>query len=200
MRVTWTHRGKRDPHAATADDGSFDTGELNVGESRTKTFSTAGRFPYHCTVHVVSMSGVVIVAPVGGGKAAALAPLERAWAKAVESNEANRIAKFFTDDFLFVGAGGVLQNRAQHLADFSSGWLHVDSVSIESMTERIHGDFAVVSLTVAVKGKFGDRDITGGYQFTDSWVRGEDGNWRALARQQTRIIQTGANGPTKNIP
>jgi plastocyanin len=49
------------PHTATADDGSFDTGRLNRGESATVTISAVGQFTYKCLVHP-SMKGVVSVA------------------------------------------------------------------------------------------------------------------------------------------
>ena len=39
------------PHTATADDGSFDTGEIPPGESATVTLDTAGTFAYHCEIH-----------------------------------------------------------------------------------------------------------------------------------------------------
>jgi plastocyanin len=46
------------PHTATADDGAFDTGRLNKGESATVTVSAAGAHPYKCLVHP-SMKGTV---------------------------------------------------------------------------------------------------------------------------------------------
>ena len=42
---------RRAGHTATADDGSFDTGTIGNGASETVTFSTAGTFAYHCTIH-----------------------------------------------------------------------------------------------------------------------------------------------------
>jgi hypothetical protein len=57
--VTWTNSDAQD-HTATADGGSFDTGTLGNGESGTVTFSTAGSFPYHCTIHP-QMTGTVVV-------------------------------------------------------------------------------------------------------------------------------------------
>ena len=57
--VTWTNQDSAG-HSATADDGSFDTGVLSQGESNTVTFSEAGSFPYHCTVHP-NMKGTVVV-------------------------------------------------------------------------------------------------------------------------------------------
>src|SRR5262249_4814183 len=43
-----------------------------------------------------------------------LRELENAWAAAVATNDADKIGRFFPDRFLFVGAGGILQNRDQH--------------------------------------------------------------------------------------
>lgn len=48
--VTWTNTGSA-PHTATADDGSFDSGQLTSGQSFSQTLSTPGTFTYHCSVH-----------------------------------------------------------------------------------------------------------------------------------------------------
>ncbi len=59
--VTWTSSGPS-PHTVTADDGSFDSGTLNVGDSFSHTFTTAGTFAYHCEFHVAQgMVGTVVV-------------------------------------------------------------------------------------------------------------------------------------------
>ena len=39
------------PHTATDDNGAFDTGRLNRGQSATLTFPAAGDFAYHCEFH-----------------------------------------------------------------------------------------------------------------------------------------------------
>lgn len=48
------------PHTATADDMSFDTGELARGESAEITLSAAGEFSYQCDIHDY-MRGVIRV-------------------------------------------------------------------------------------------------------------------------------------------
>ena len=66
--VTWTNSDDV-PHTATADGGAFDTGTLDNGGTNTVTFSTAGTFPYHCSVHP-QMTGTVVVeaaSSAGGG-------------------------------------------------------------------------------------------------------------------------------------
>ena len=67
--VTWTNSDQVS-HTATADGGSFDTGVIGNGASGTITFSTAGSFPYHCTIHE-GMNGTVVVEAAAGEPSAA---------------------------------------------------------------------------------------------------------------------------------
>ena len=49
-KVTFTNYDDA-PHTATAKDGTWDTGILNKGESKTLTFDKVGDYTYYCTVH-----------------------------------------------------------------------------------------------------------------------------------------------------
>ena len=57
--VTWTNEDGF-AHTATANDKSFDTGNLDKGQSGTATFEKAGTFKYFCAIHN-SMVGTVVV-------------------------------------------------------------------------------------------------------------------------------------------
>ena len=57
--VTWTNDGPT-VHTATAEDGSFDTGILEKGESGSATFTQAGTINYICSPHPY-MKGKVVV-------------------------------------------------------------------------------------------------------------------------------------------
>jgi plastocyanin len=59
--VTWTNKQAGTPHTVTADDGSFDSGNLATDATFSQTFDAAGTFAYHCTIHP-SMTGTVTVA------------------------------------------------------------------------------------------------------------------------------------------
>jgi plastocyanin len=48
--VTWTNYDDA-PHTATAKDGSWDTGILSKGDTKTITFDKAGEYQYYCKVH-----------------------------------------------------------------------------------------------------------------------------------------------------
>ena len=63
--VTWANEGPT-PHSATADDGGFDTGIFDAGQSRSQTFDEAGTFSYFCTPHP-NMQGTVTVRAASSG-------------------------------------------------------------------------------------------------------------------------------------
>ncbi|HYZ27823.1 MAG TPA: plastocyanin/azurin family copper-binding protein [Thermoleophilaceae bacterium] len=60
--VQWQNVSER-THTVTADDGSFDSGDLESGGTFSRLFATAGTFAYHCTRHA-GMVGVIDVRPV----------------------------------------------------------------------------------------------------------------------------------------
>ena len=70
--VTWTNRDTV-VHTATSVNGAFDSGDLDVGESYSLTFTAPGTYDYLCTPHP-SMTGRIVVvaaaatpAPSGSG-------------------------------------------------------------------------------------------------------------------------------------
>jgi plastocyanin len=63
--VDWTN-GDSVGHTATADDGSWDTGTIAAGTKASLTFTSAGTFAYHCTIHS-SMHGTIVVEAAAAG-------------------------------------------------------------------------------------------------------------------------------------
>ncbi len=54
-------------HTATADNGLFNSGDIDPGQTFSRTFSQPGTFPYYCVFHGdkggVGMAGTIIVEP-----------------------------------------------------------------------------------------------------------------------------------------
>src|SRR5215207_4396334 len=69
-KIIWINKGST-PHTVTADDGSFDSGVLNRGDTYTVTFLGSGTVTYHCAIHP-NMVGSVSVGGVSGGGAGAV--------------------------------------------------------------------------------------------------------------------------------
>jgi plastocyanin len=71
--IEWRNLG-RNPHTVTADDGSFDSGNMENGAEFAWTFDTPGVFRYYCKYHGaaggIGMAGMIVVGDVplpGGG-------------------------------------------------------------------------------------------------------------------------------------
>ncbi len=70
--VTWTNQDSA-THTATADDGSWDTGDIAQGASASVTFDTPGTYTYHCTIHP-NMVATITVTEAAGAPAPTEAP------------------------------------------------------------------------------------------------------------------------------
>ena len=57
--VKWTNAAPG-THTVTADDGSFDLGEINAGSSKSQKFDKAGTFGYHCSIHPFMKGSITI--------------------------------------------------------------------------------------------------------------------------------------------
>jgi plastocyanin len=57
--VTWVNKDDM-PHTVTSDDRMFKSSLLDTAQRFTFTFSVAGTYPYHCSVHS-HMTGKIVV-------------------------------------------------------------------------------------------------------------------------------------------
>jgi plastocyanin len=58
--VTWTNMDST-PHTVTSTTGLFDSGSIPTSSTFRYPFASAGTFVYHCTIHSMMKSAVVIV-------------------------------------------------------------------------------------------------------------------------------------------
>jgi plastocyanin len=57
--VTWTNNDNI-THTVTADDNSFDSGNMSAGATFSHMFTTVGTYSYHCAIHA-SMTAKIVV-------------------------------------------------------------------------------------------------------------------------------------------
>jgi len=57
--VTWTNNDYT-THTVTANDNSFNSGDIAAGHSFTKTFDVQGTFAYHCVYHSTMKATIII--------------------------------------------------------------------------------------------------------------------------------------------
>jgi plastocyanin len=66
--VSWTN-GDTEAHTVTADDGLFDSGVLEPGQSYSTWLGGSGTVAYHCEIHPDMQGSVVVGGASGGGEA-----------------------------------------------------------------------------------------------------------------------------------
>ena len=101
-QVKWTWAGFHS-HDTVSYSGLWDSGVMGTGSTYTKTFTTAGTFPYHCTIHVLMTASltvrligaqVTITNPANGANLSAPATFTLR-AKAIDSDGAITNVQFF---------------------------------------------------------------------------------------------------------
>ncbi len=88
------------------------------------------------------------------------------------------------DRYVFVNPGGGVQERGQ-----SPDGPNFESVQLEDVLVRVHGDMAVLTGRAMVKGKLANgTDISGPYTYMRVFVK-EKGQWRLAAASAVGVEQ-----------
>ena len=113
-----------------------------------------------------------------------LLKVERDFAAAVLSNDADVIGKFLTADWAIVDAEGGVIDKARFLSVIKSGTLVHEEMELDDMTVRSYGNSAVVTTITSTKGKFAGHEFTTQERATDFFVK-RDGRWQCVFSQLT---------------
>ncbi|MCP3756979.1 nuclear transport factor 2 family protein [Streptomyces sp. TBY4] len=108
-----------------------------------------------------------------------LTALAEAWAAAIVSNDAARIASFMTDDWAIVSESGIA-SKEEFLAFVASGQLSHSAMDLVSRPRvRVHGDTAVFSVRMTNTARYGGRRFDADEWTSDVFVK-RDGRWLCL--------------------
>ena len=124
----------------------------------------------------------------------ALKQLVREWADAVvhfSPNNASKLERFADDNFRG-SAEGLSFNRKSLTDALRSGQMKVASwdCSTDSMKVSVRGNAATVTGRCTLSNAvYMGKDFSGGWDFTDHFVKQRDGSWRAVSSQARRIKQ-----------
>ena len=113
-----------------------------------------------------------------------LLKVERDFAAAVLSNDADAIGKFLTDDWVIVDADGGVIDKTRFLDAIKSRMLLHEEMELDDLTVRAHGDSAVVTTITSTKGRFAGREFAAQERATDFFVK-RNGRWLCAFSQLT---------------
>src|SRR6266566_4448583 len=107
---------------------------------------------------------------------------------ALLQKDAATLERIWADDYTFTNGAGEIHSKADRLANLKSGATSLDSISQEEeMKVRIHGNVAVATSRVTIKGQYSGKQASGQYQSINVWVKGAAG-WQLVANQLTPVV------------
>jgi ketosteroid isomerase-like protein len=115
-----------------------------------------------------------------------LLKVERDFASAVLSNDADATGKFLADDWAIVDADGGVIDKARFLGAIKSGTLVHEEMELDDLMVRAYGNSAVVTTITSTKGRFAGREFATQERATDFFVK-QSGGWKCAFSQLTRF-------------
>ena len=121
--------------------------------------------------------------------------LEREWADATKTKNAEAAGRVLADDAVIVYPDGTVGTKASEVRDIESGAITADSFEmLDPKVTVIDADAAYIAgRSIIRNGKYKDSntkktiDISGEYRFLDVYAK-RDGKWQAIASQATKIM------------
>jgi ketosteroid isomerase-like protein len=108
--------------------------------------------------------------------------------QAILKSDTSVMEKYYADDYIAIHGDGKLTTKAQEIDNFKSGVTKYDSITVREAKIRIYGDTAVVNALAAVKTIVNGQPYSGDVRNTRVWVK-QNGNWKLVVFQTTRVIQ-----------
>ena len=113
--------------------------------------------------------------------------MEQNWRDAIIHRNASAMDSLLADDYIAITANGTLQSKDQTLANLRTGTLHFNSIEFTDRKVRFYGQTALVTSRAEVSGSNGDGDVSGSYRYTRVYVRDEQGKWKIVSFEASRI-------------
>ena len=138
---------------------------------------------------------------------AELIKMEREWAAAAETHNAEAVRRIVADDAVIVYPDGSVATKADEVRTIESGAITADSWELlEPKATLINADTAYLTGRSVVKnGKYKDAnmkraiDISGQYRFLNIYAR-RDGKWQVVASQATKVENPAPPAPPAASP
>ena len=101
--------------------------------------------------------------------------------------DAATLEQIWVDDYTFTNGAGETHTKGERLAHLKSGATSLDSISEEEdMKVRVHGNVAVATSRVTIKGQYSGKQTSGQYRSIHVWVKGA-ADWQLVANQLTPV-------------
>jgi len=116
--------------------------------------------------------------------------LEQLWNQAYKSADVKALDSILDDGIVLVNDDGSVQTKAEFLASVKSAapqpTAQQQQVAPESLNVHVHGDVAIATGVMRVKGVEGGKPYTRRERFVDTWLL-KRGNWVCIGTDATPV-------------
>jgi uncharacterized protein (TIGR02246 family) len=100
--------------------------------------------------------------------------------------DATALRRIYADDFLGIGPTGVMRNKTEVIADFTSHALTYQSITTAEVRVRVYGNAAVETGRSTMIGRDRGKAVPRDNRFTRVWVM-TDGRWQLVANHYSPL-------------
>jgi ketosteroid isomerase-like protein len=112
--------------------------------------------------------------------------LEKLWNQAYKSGDTKALASILDDSIVLINDDGSVQTKKEFLPTVKASNAQEQQVAPEFLKVYVHGDVAIATGVLRVKGVEGGKSYSRRERFVDTWLRKGD-NWVCIATNATPI-------------
>jgi ketosteroid isomerase-like protein len=112
--------------------------------------------------------------------------LEKLWNQAYKSGDTKALDAILDDSIVLINDDGSQQSKKEFLASVKATNAQEQQVAPELLKVNVHGDVAIASGVLRVKGVEGGKAYTRRERFVDTWLHKGD-SWVCIATDATPI-------------
>lgn len=112
--------------------------------------------------------------------------LHREYVHAQLTNNIAMLERIWADDHIFTNTFGIVQTKAERLADAKSGTRKILEMEGVDVKVRVYGNTAVVTGRASIKMQLRGQELSFQARGIDVYVK-KNGRWQVVASQATRI-------------
>lgn len=110
--------------------------------------------------------------------------LEKLWNQAYKSGDAKALDSILDDSIVLINDDGSIQTKKEFLSTVKATNAQEQQVAPEALKVYVHGDVAVATGVMRVKGSEGGKSYVRPERFVDTWLH-KNGIWVCIATNAT---------------
>jgi ketosteroid isomerase-like protein len=139
-----------------------------------------------CLILLASVSSIVQAQESPAAIEGKIIALEKLWNQAYKSGDAKALGSILDDSIVLINDDGSTQTKKEFLAGVKATNAQEQQVSPEALKVFVHGDVAVATGVMRVRGTEAGKPYLRPERFVDTWLH-KNGNWVCIATDATPI-------------